>query len=99
MTKHEIITINLPNGKRKQHMLPEGVRVCEIINLTTEDCDILMALYIHGRRSRYYYAKQGLLPELRRLKSRGFIEAVRLKGNYAYDLTKWGYYSIQNHMV
>jgi len=99
MTKREIITVGLPNNKQQQHMLPEGVRSVDVLNLNNEDCNILLDIFSSGRRSRYWYKKRGLMDEVRKLKTRGFIEPVKAGSNYAYDLTQFGYYAIKNHMV
>lgn len=94
-----IINQPLPSMPKERIELPHGLRACDIINLNKEDIEVLVELKVNGRRTRYYFERRGLMDAVRRLKSRGLIEAVRLKNNYAYDLTRFAYFAFEHHMV
>lgn len=84
---------------KKVYELPRGVRSVDIKNMTNEDSDVLLELAIYGRRTRFWFAKRDLLNVVRRLKSRGFVKSVCLKGHYSYDLTDVGYFCVRKFLV
>jgi hypothetical protein len=94
-----IINQPLPSMPKEKIELPPGIRTCDLINLSPEDVDVLAELKVNGRRTRYYFERHGLMDAVRRLKSRGLIEPVRLNSNYAYDLTQFGYFAFEHHMI
>ena len=94
-----IINQPLPSMPKERIELPPGIRACDLMNLNTEDIDVLVELKLNGRRTRYCFERRGLMDAVRRLKSRGLIEAVRLKNNYAYDLSRFGYFAFEHHMI
>ena len=70
--------------------LPYNVRFADIKALDNVENDILLDLKMNGRRNREYYIRNfgsGGLDAIKRLKSRGFVEAVRSGNYYCYDLT------------
>ena len=97
--KQEKISVEGFDGKTKHYLLPNGVRAVDLMNLSNQDIDVLAELKVNGRRTRYFFEKRGLMDAVRRLKSRGLVEAVRLKNNYAYDLTRFGYFAFEHQMI
>ncbi len=90
--KREIVTFTSPSGdKRSSMLLPEGVRACDVQNINCRDEQVIAELALHGRHSRNWFVKRGLLSTVKRLKARGFIESVRKGSNYNFDLTPLGY--------
>ena len=98
MRKTQIITVR-EGGKATEIILPEGTRIVDVNELSKEDSDVLLILYIYGRKTRHYFKARGLLDNVHRLKSRGFIEAVRRGSNYSYDLSPFAFTCIKNRLV
>ena len=69
-----IINQPLPSMPKEQIELPMGIRACDLLNLSPEDIDVLAELKVNGRRTRYYFARRGLMDAVHRLKSRGLID-------------------------
>jgi len=58
--------------------LSKGIRATDISNLTEFQRNIIYDLTVNGRRTGYYFRQRGILDEIRALKTRAFIEGVRL---------------------
>ncbi len=85
MTKPE--TLHTLDGP---YLLPEGIRVCDIKGLDVEERDIMLLLAMEGRKTRYYFMARGNLNIIKKLKSKGFVCAIKMNNNYAYDLSPIG---------
>lgn len=87
-------------GKRTRFILPEGARFIDLKHLNHEDVDVLCILKEKGRKHREWFKRRELLNSVQRLKSRGFVVSVKsAKGRYYYDLSQYGYYCFEHHLM
>ena len=103
MTRHKnpdsVIILDKKDHQQKRFQLPEGMRAVDIEYLDNEDTDILIELWHSGRRSREYYARMDKLNNIRRLKTRGFIEPIKKGSHYSYDISKAGIFLLRHALI
>jgi hypothetical protein len=95
--KHGVGIIQ-PDGSTKRYLLPEGIRPLDLEMIDEED-EVLVILYTEGRKTRHYFKSRGVMGSVHKLKSKGFIETVKLGNNYSYDLTRFGYFAMKNRLI